>query len=246
VSSSTPQDITVDPFYERDLQQMAEAENYLAWQFALIRPYVGGRVLEVGARIGTFTRRLALIADHVTALEPNRYCFERLQRETGALANVTRRELTVEVFHAGEARSQRFDTIVCMNVLEHIRDDAAVLREFRGMIAPGGRLVLLIPAMPMAFGEIDRRLGHFRRYTRSGARDLLARTGWRSVAQRYFNVVGLLGWLWNTRVWVRHAQSDSQIRVFDRMIVPVMSRVERIAPMPVGQSLLAVGSPAAP
>jgi SAM-dependent methyltransferase len=241
---TAPQNITIDPFYERDLQQMANATNYLAWQFGMVRPHLRGRVLEVGAGIGTFTSHMALVAEHVTALEPNRYCFERLTRDTVHLPNVSRYELPVEEFHATVARNRTFDTIVCMNVLEHIRDDAAVLREFRSLISPGGRLVLLIPAIPLAFGEIDRRLGHYRRYTKRGVRALFSSTGWRDVQLRYFNVVGLLGWLWNTKVLVKHAQSDHQIRLFDRAIVPVLSRIESAMPVPVGQSLLAVATPA--
>ena len=239
-----PQDITVDPFYERDLRQMAEATNYLAWQFGMVRPYIRGRVLEVGAGIGTFTSRMAAVAEHVTALEPNRYCFDRLSQETAGLPNVSRHELSVEEFHTSGAGDRAFDTIVCMNVLEHIRDDAAVLREFRALIAPNGRLVLLVPAVPIAFGEIDRRLGHYRRYTKRSARALFAGSGWRGVHLRYFNVIGLLGWLWNTKVLVKQAQSDQQIRLFDRVVVPVLSRVESAMPIPAGQSLLAVAAPA--
>ena len=240
---TAPLDITIDPFYERDLQQMADATNYLAWQFGMVQPHLRGRVLEVGAGIGTFTGRMAASAEHVTALEPNRYCFERLTRDTRDLSNVSRYELSVEEFHATVARGRLFDTIVCMNVLEHIHDDAAVLTEFRSLIAPGGRLVLLIPAIPLVFGEIDRRLGHYRRYTKRGVRTLFGGTGWRDVHLRYFNIVGLIGWLWNTKILVKHAQSDHQIRVFDRVVVPVLSRIESIVPLPVGQSLLAVGEP---
>jgi SAM-dependent methyltransferase len=242
--TSTPQDITVDPFYERDLQQMADATNYLAWQFAMVQPHIGKRVLEVGAGIGTFTRRMAAVAEQVTALEPNQYCFDRLTRETSTLPNVSRHELPVEDFHSTVATGRTFDTIVCMNVLEHIRDDAAVLREFRSLIAPDGRLVLLIPAIPAAFGEIDRRLGHYRRYTKRSVRRLFGETGWRTVELRYFNVIGLLGWIWNTKVLMKHEQSDRQIQLFDRAIVPVMSRLESLLPLPVGQSLLAVATPA--
>lgn len=240
--STVQPDISLDPFYERDLEQMSRATNYLEWQFSLLRPFVAGEVLEVGAGIGTFTTRLAANAAHVTALEPNRHCFGRLTAATGHLANVTRHELTVEAFHGGPARGRTFHTIVCMNVLEHIQDDAAVVREFRSLVSPGGRVVLLVPAMPVAFGEIDRRLGHYRRYTRSGLRNLLRATGWNTTLLRYFNTIGLLGWLWNTRVSVKSAQSDGQIQFFDRLLVPLLSRVEALIPPPYGQSLLAVGT----
>jgi SAM-dependent methyltransferase len=237
-------DITVDPFYERDLQQMASATNYLRWQLDLIKPYVRGHVLEVGAGIGTFTRRLAPLASRLTALEPNRYCFDRITRETAHLSNVTCLQLTAEEFHARDpAGATTVDTVVCTNVLEHIKDDAAILRELRGIIAPTGHLALQIPATPAAFGEIDRRLGHYRRYTKRGVRELLRATGWRLIYARYFNLIGLLGWLWNTRVSIKHEQSDRQIWLFDRVLVPLMSRLEALVPLPVGQCLVAIAVP---
>jgi SAM-dependent methyltransferase len=232
-------DVTADPFYERDLEQMARAPSYLAWQFSLIRPFISGEVVEVGAGIGNFTGRIAACAAHVTTLEPNTYCFDRLTSATSALKNVTRYNLTVEEYHRLVRRALA-DTIVCVNVLEHIEDDAAVVREFRSLISPGGRLVLQVPAMPIAFGEIDRRLGHYRRYTKGLIRRLLDATGWRTVHLRYFNTVGLLGWLWNTKVAIKTAQSDQQIRVFDRWVVPVLSTLEAILPPPFGQCLFAV------
>jgi SAM-dependent methyltransferase len=232
-------DVAADPFYERDLEQMARAPNYLAWQFSLIRPFISGEVLEVGAGIGNFTGRLAACAAHVTTLEPNRYCFDRLTAATSTLKNVTRYNLTVEEYHR-LARRAPADTIVCVNVLEHIEDDAAVVGEFRSLISPGGRLVLQIPAIPIAFGEIDRRLGHYRRYTKGLIRRLLHATGWRTVHLRYFNTVGLLGWIWNTKVAIKTTQSDRQIHVFDRWMVPLLSRLEGILRPPFGQCLLAV------
>lgn len=240
---TTPPDITVDPFYERDLLQMSVATNYLAWQFELIRPFIAGHVLEVGAGIGNFTPRLAEMAQHVTALEPNRYCFERLSSATQGLRNVTRHEMTVESYHRQAAAGRSADTIVFINVMEHIEDDAAVLREFRSIVSPRGRLVIQVPAMPAVYGEIDRRLGHYRRYTKRGISRLFDGTGWRATHLRYFNSIGLLGWLWNTRVFVKTEQSDRQIWLFDKVLVPVMSRIERVIPPLFGQCLLAVAAP---
>lgn len=243
---TTTADIASDPFYERDLEQMARAGRYLAWQFGLVRPFVSGHVLEVGAGIGNFTSRFAGVASQVTALEPNRYCFGRLVDATRHLPRVTCHEMTVEDFHRGPARGREFDTIVCMNVLEHLADDGAVLREFRALASGGSHLVLLVPAVPAAFGEIDRRLGHYRRYSAASARDLLTTCGWLVHRLRYFNTVGLLGWLWNTKVAPRVEQSDGQIAFFDEWIVPWLSRLESVVPPPLGQCLLVVGVPGVP
>jgi ubiquinone/menaquinone biosynthesis C-methylase UbiE len=233
--------IEADPFFAQDLLQMARAHNYRRWQFRLIEPYVRGQVLEIGGGIGNFTPDLAAVAESVVSLEPNSACHAKLVEKTRSLTKVTVYNTTAEELDRHVAPGYKADTVVCMNVLEHIQDDEAAVRTFTRRLKDGGRLVLLIPAAPWAFGDIDRRLGHFRRYSKASARLLMQKTSLTVLALRYFNFVGIWGWLWNTRVTRRQAQSDGQILVFDRYIVPWLSRLEALVPPPVGQSLLVVG-----
>lgn len=232
-------DVAVDPFYVRDLEQMARAVNYIDWIFALIAPHVRGDVLEIGSGIGSFTTRLAERATTVTALEPNRYCFERLIQTVRSSA-VTCLNVTVEECQVLPQASRGFDSVVCLNVMEHIRDDVQVLTTVRELVRPQGVIVLVVPAVEAVYGEIDRRLGHYRRYSRSSLRAALSASGWRLETDRFFNSVGLLGWLFNAKVRRANEQSDSQIAVFDRLVVPVLRRMEAVVPLPVGQSLIAV------
>lgn len=220
---------------------MARAHNYRRWQFRLIAPYVHGQVLEVGGGIGNFTADLAAAAQAVVSLEPNAACHAQLTERTRTLSNVTVFNTSAEELERHVAPGYQADTVVCMNVLEHIQDDEAAVRTFSRQLKVGGKLVLLIPAAPWAFGDIDRRLGHYRRYSKASARLLMQKTSLTVVALRYFNFIGLWGWLWNTRVTRRQSQSDGQILVFDRFIVPWLSRLEGLLPPPVGQSLLVVG-----
>jgi SAM-dependent methyltransferase len=130
--------------------------------------------------------------------------------------------------------------VVLMNVLEHIRDDRAVLAELRQYLAPGGRIVVLVPACQWAFGPTDTRLGHYRRYTKKYTCQLLADLQLELASLRYYNFVGIWGWWWNAKCGRRENQSDAQIRFFDGWIVPVLSRLEKFVAPPVGQSLLFV------
>ena len=220
---------------------MARAHNYRRWQFRLIAPYVRGNVLEVGGGIGNFTPDLAHVAESVISLEPNASCHSKLVEKTRSLSKVTVYNTTAENLDRHVAPGYQADTVVCMNVLEHLQDDELAVRTFSRRLKPGGALVLLIPAAPWAFGEIDRRLGHYRRYSKSTARQLMLRTSLTVLAMRYFNFIGLWGWFWNTHVTRRDTQSDTQILVFDRFIVPWLSLLEAFLPPPVGQSLLVVG-----
>ena len=116
----------------------------------------------------------------------------------------------------------------------------SAVRAFARLLKPGGSLVLLIPACPRLYGEIDRRLGHFRRYSNATARAVVENAGLRVTTLRYFNFIGLWGWWWNARVAKRVTQNDRQIHIFDNWIVPWQSRLESIIPPPLGQSLLVV------
>ena len=232
--------VEVDPFYVEDLRQMARAVKYQHWQFTMVAPFLTGRVLEVGGGIGNFTPRIAAVAKSVVSLEPNEYCFRQLTEQAGKIPNVTLHRATVEALGEVLPAGEKFDTIVLMNVLEHIQDDRAVLAVLKKFLTPGGRIVVLVPAGQWAFGANDERLGHYRRYDKDYSRKLAAGLGLEIECLRYYNCVGIWGWWWNAQVLRRHNQSDVQIRVFDDLFVPVMSRLEKIFRPPVGQSLLFV------
>lgn len=232
--------IEVDPFYVEDLRQMAQAQNYQRWQFQMVAPYLRGEVLEVGGGIGSFTPQLASVADFVTSLEPNEYCFKQLCEKIAPLKNATAYQATVEGLGQVIPSTNAFDAVVLMNVLEHIRDDRAVLAALKQRLSPAGRIIVLVPAGQWAFGPTDVRLGHYRRYTRPLVRELVAELGMELEKIRCYNFVGIWGWWWNAKFARRQNQSCGQIRLFDRWIVPGLSWVEKFLPPPVGQTLLFV------
>jgi SAM-dependent methyltransferase len=233
--------IEEDPFYVTDLLQMQKAENYRRWQFQMVGPWVRGRVLEVGGGIGNFTPELAGVAAKVTSLEPNAFCHARLVEKTRGLANVQVLNVTVENLVNQMPATDAFDTIILMNVLEHIKDDEGVLRQLKQRLAPDGRVVVLVPAGPWAFGSTDERLGHYRRYSKASARHLMGRLNLEVEKLRYYNFIGIWAWWWNAKITRRQSQNDGQIHLFDRYFVPLISRIENVLPPPLGQSVLVVG-----
>jgi SAM-dependent methyltransferase len=233
--------IEEDRFYVADLLQMSKAENYRRWQFDIVAPYVMGNVLEVGGGIGNFTPELAGVARSVTSIEPNAYCYAHLAAKTKGLPNVRVYNATVEALDQQVAMADVFDTVILMNVLEHIKDDEGVLRRLKQRLLPGGRIVVLVPAGQWAFGGTDERLGHYRRYSKSSARGLMARLSLEMERLRYYNFIGVWAWWWNVKVRQRQSQNDAQIHLFDKYFVPVISRIEKVFPPPLGQSLLVVG-----
>lgn len=217
------------------LHNLDDATNYADWLCALIAPFLGQRVLEVGAGHGTLTDRLAR-GRTVTATDVSPRCVALLQERYARSENVT-----VVAAHVDDAPSLgRFDAVVLVNVLEHIADDARALRSLAEALAPGGHLVVLVPALQSLYSAFDRRIGHHRRYERDELRALATATGLEVVEMRYVNLVGALAW-WVLATALRLTPTRRWAALtFDRLFVPVVRRVERRWPPPFGQSLLCV------
>jgi SAM-dependent methyltransferase len=230
-----------DRFYVEDLRQMERAENYRRWQFEMVAKFLSGHVLEVGGSIGNFTPQLAQAAQSVTSIEPNEYCFNQLREKVKPLQNVDVHRATVESLDGVMPLSRQFDAVVLMNVLEHIQDDRAVLAKLKQRLTLDGRVVVLVPGVPWVFGSTDKRLGHYRRYSKGYSRNLFAGLEMKIEFMRYYNFIGVWAWLWNNRVSRRQNQSHAQIRIFDKYFVPVISCFEKFVCPPMGQSLLIVG-----
>jgi SAM-dependent methyltransferase len=222
-----------------DQERMSRAENYFAWQSRLVTRELGRRVVEFGCGLGNFTGML-LDREAVIAVDSNPDCIQRLiERYPG------RDNLHAFACRAGSPAFSdlaRFhpDSCVCLNALEHIRDDRQALDGMASILGPGGVVVLLVPAFPALYGPIDRNLGHYRRYSRRSIASLAAATSLRIRKVHYVNAAGFFGWWVNSRILRRRAQSEKQIEIFDRYLVPLLSRLEGMVTPPFGQSLLVV------
>jgi SAM-dependent methyltransferase len=220
---------------------MRAAPRYNAWQFRRIAPFLGRRICEVGCGIGNMSALLAGHApDRLVLTDTDPYYRDVVRARFAGRPEIGVEELTLpDPGAARRFREHALDTVVALNVVEHIPEDVEALRCIRDMLAPGGRAVVLVPALPALYGSLDRELGHARRYRRRGLRAAMARAGLRVTHDFYFNLVGTVGWLWNARVRPVPRLPLRQVRWFDAL-VPAL-RAEDLVPLPIGQSLIAVG-----
>ena len=232
---------TQDRYAADDHETIEEARRYGAHVFNLFRPFIGARVLEVGCGIGTMSRKLAEIADEIVGIEPNANCVERIEIAMRNEPKFSLRACHLEDCDPAELAAHRFDTVYCVNVLEHIHDDVAALRTFRDAILPDGKVLIFVPAVQAAYGPLDAELGHFRRYSKASLGAVFAAAGFDMVTLRYSNPIGLLGWMFNAHVLKTRAHSLAQVRVFDNFVAPWALPAERLLPPPIGLSLIAVG-----
>ena len=233
---------TQDRYAADDLAIMREARRYGDHVFALLQPHIGSRLLEVGCGIGTMTRKLVDSADLVVGIEPNPNCAARVQELMSGQPTFTLRACHFEECDPSALASLRFDSVLCVNVLEHIADDAAALTAFKRILVPGGRVLVFVPAVPAAYGPLDAELGHHRRYSKRTLRAVFDRARLELIELRYTNPIGLAGWMYNAHISKSRIHSITQVRLFERLVAPWALPLERLLTPPIGLSLLAVGA----
>jgi 2-polyprenyl-3-methyl-5-hydroxy-6-metoxy-1,4-benzoquinol methylase len=224
---------TQDRYAAEDLETIEEAKRYSAHVFDLFRPFIGKRVLEVGCGIGTMSRKLADIVDEIVGIEPNANCIERIQVAMRGEPKFSLRPCHIEECDPAELASHRFDTVYCVNVLEHIHDDVAALRTFRETILPDGKVLIFVPAVQAAYGPLDAELGHHRRYSKATLTKAFNDAGLDLVMIRYTNPIGLVGWMYNAHISKVRTHKVGQVRLFEQLVAPWA--------LPLELSLMAVG-----
>ncbi|MGC3999828.1 MAG: class I SAM-dependent methyltransferase [Anaeromyxobacter sp.] len=205
-----------------------------------IRPFCGDRVLEIGSGTGNLTRRL-VPRDTYVASDVNPLYLQTLEglRVDRPYLDVTLTDVTQgESFPKVEGG---FDTVVCLNVIEHVDDDVGALQNIRGVLAPEGRAIVLVPRGPELFGSLDEVLGHRRRYTETTLRKLAADAGFEVEQFLTFNRVGTPAWWLNGKLLKRRTFGLGQIVTLN-LLTPIFRLIDRFLPFP-PLSLIAICRP---
>jgi len=224
---------------EDSLDMIEGLQAYNRWVYDLLEPHVGGRVLEVGCGTGNITKFLAQSADEVVGVDPVARFIGRFRERFAGSKKVSSHRCTLADLATPNAEADCFDTAVSCNVFEHIEDHVAALKQVTGHLRPGGKAVIFVPAGPVAFGKLDKELGHYRRYTVASLKQAMQDAGLEWVEGRYSNAVGLFGWWFNSVVLKKTTVPGDQAVWFNRL-VPILSRVEKLIRLPFGQSVVGV------
>jgi SAM-dependent methyltransferase/glycosyltransferase involved in cell wall biosynthesis len=223
-----------------DLEQLGTAKYFFEWVLEEFAPHLRGHVLEVGAGTGTITRRLV---DHypdisITALEPAENMVGELEAFGALHPRVQVRRQTLADGGVGE---RTCDAVIYLNVLEHIDDEEAELALAAGVLRPGGRLLVFGPAHEWLYSDLDYKAGHYRRYSLTSLRDVIAGAGFTIESLRYFDVLGVLPY-WVVYRLLRHNEiSGSSMWGYDRVVVPISRIIQRLLPHPpLGKNVILV------
>ena len=227
---------THDGYYV--LESVRRASGFNRWMLNQFKGFIGGRVLEAGCGIGNFTEQL-LDRQRLICADLDPYYTEVIARRYSHLSNVrTARMDLSDPAHFQPLADEKPDTVISLNVVEHIEDDLAALKNYHDVLTPGGHAIILVPAHQWLFTEADRTLGHHRRYTRALLSERMKQAGFEVLQTREFNRLGVLGWYVSGKLG-RRDLSPGQMKLFNRL-VPIAKIIERFDGLP-GLSVIAIG-----
>ena len=230
-------DTASEPPTYKTLRRLDSLNRYNQWIWERLAPYVGQRVLEVGAGSGTMTRFL-YGRELIVATDRETPYLDRLRNRFRRKPGIVVERLDIDSDDSLELARYGFDTVTCINVLEHTADDAAALRRAEQLLQPGGRIIVFVPAGKDLFGTLDRGVGHQRRYEREELIEKLRAAGFEIEDVSYQNRIAKLAWWLNSRVFHRSAMPAAQSTLFD-FFVPLWKSLEGPHPS-TGLSLIAI------
>ncbi len=231
---------TADAYGSQILARVAGAQRFNAWMADRVRPFCGNRVLEIGSGTGNLTRQLVPRGRYV-ASDVNPVYLRTLSALTQDRPYLAAQYCDVTDLSSFPRLAEGFDTVVCLNVVEHVEDDRRALENIRSVLSPEGRAIVLVPHGPWNFGSLDGVLGHRRRYSPEALRLLAAEAGFEVKELIPFNRVSSLPWYLNGRILRRRSFGLVQIKILN-LLTPIARHLDGLLPFP-PLSLIAVLQP---
>ena len=226
--------------------EMPNAKGYYRWIVSFLKPYFGKNILDIGGGYGTHLEPILLNHQiRVTSIDLSIDSVEYMQNRFKLFPHFHAMQMD---FNLADVRTRliswNFDTIICLNVLEHLEDDLLAVQNMRELLSKsGGFLLLMVPAHEWLYGSLDRQAGHYRRYNRQELYRIINQASFDIVEIRNFNMLGIFPWWVHTHFLKSSLEKtglNAQIRVFDRYLVPLLQRIETRVKAPVGLSIIAV------
>jgi phospholipid N-methyltransferase len=223
------------------------AQGLTEFEYELFRNFLGKKVLEVGAGWGRLTEIVQKKHQptEFLAIEPSPDFFAKLQRRVTSTPNVTLQNC--EVGDLLPTFSGHFDSVFSVHVMEHVENDRKFVEDSIALLNANGRLIVLVPALQMLYSNLDRNIGHFRRYDKKMIKKLLSGLDVKIEKLFYSNFFGVFASLCFLKFGKLEYQSEQKrgkfvflFKIYNRFFIPTVSFLERFIPVPVGLNLTVV------
>lgn len=227
----------------RTLEIFGKATHFNHWLYKSFSSYCKGNIIEIGSGTGNISRLLLRQGNAITLSDINPLYCQKLSatfEHEATLQGVYQFDLSDSDFEKKYPQLlNQFDTIVGLNVVEHIKDEQMVIRNATKLLRYKGRIIILVPAHQGLYNSFDQSLGHYRRYTRKKLVHLLESEGLELIRSKYFNVAGIAGWWFFGSILKRQVIPALSLRIFDLM-VPLVKMLDWISFRKIGLSLVAI------
>jgi 2-polyprenyl-3-methyl-5-hydroxy-6-metoxy-1,4-benzoquinol methylase len=211
--------------------------------FETIRPFVQGHVLEAGSGTGNISEYFLRNGFTITLSDTDEFYIEELKKKFSSFGNLGGvKNIDLQHGHFATAYAdlkETFDTVFLLNVLEHLADDNAAIRNIRYLLKPAGRLIILTPAYAALYSRLDKELNHYRRYTVSRLATLLQHNGFIPEKKFYFNALGIVGWLYGKALKLRYIPSG-EMKIYNQL-TPLAKLIDKIVFNKTGLSAVITG-----
>ena len=227
----------------KDLEAMSFAVNYHNWILEEFRPFLGKNIVEVGAGTGSFSELLLADKPEVLNLVEPSEMFEYLEQNLSQFKTETKTNFYQAIFTEvceSIAEQKKPDSIIYVNVMEHVEDDAAELKAIYQTLEKGGRCFIFVPALMSLYGEFDRKIGHFRRYKKSELEEKCTAANFKIVKSKYFDFAGIVPWYVKYKLLKSDSLESGAVTAYDKFVVPLISRFESYFNFPVGKNILLI------
>jgi SAM-dependent methyltransferase len=228
--------------YSTMSSEIKNAHNYNSWLVSKIKPFIGNSVMEIGTGYGNFYELIQPLCNNYYSIDIDASAIENAKKKnpdcTYFLGDI------VDSAFAQLLSKNLVDTIICLNVLEHIKDDKMAIENMNKILGKKGFLIVFVPAFQILYSSMDKFAGHHRRYTFSLFNELINTLRIEVICLEYFNPIGGIGWYFNK--FLNHKELDSklinkQIKIFDKYIIPISIFLNPVTKNIFGQSLLFIG-----
>lgn len=219
-------------FQENALESLVQIDKYNRWIISKFDKYLGKNILELGSGLGNITIKIKEKGFNIVPTDINRYFLSSLKK-------ITRDTFYLNVLDVDGVKRGQFDTIIAINVLEHIDDDIKALGNIYKLLPKKGVFVILVPAHDFLFGSYDKFAKHYHRYSKQSLYSKLSSVGFKIEEIGYYNKISAFGWFINGRLLKKREFPSYQLYIFN-FLVPLLDFIDWVIPFDFGISIICI------
>ena len=229
---------------QETLEVISSARKFNDWMYRTIRPFCKGKILEIGSGIGNISVNFLNDGYSITLSDVRSHYYDFLKNKFSSCSNleaVLMIDLVNDEFdtvYAGYL--EKYDSLVALNVIEHIENDRLAIHNCKKLIKPGGTIIILAPAYQHLYNRFDKELSHYRRYDKKLLQKLFNEENLKLIESKYFNFMGIPGWYISGKLQMNKSIPRSQMKFYDKL-VPVFKVIDKLVFNKIGLSVITIG-----